>query len=647
MKRLSWLKKERLMLWRTASIWLVLALLMFSCSWLFWLMVDRYTQLQSAFIAMAQPPSVTDHLLVPFFKTMAQVSMLLVAVISGMAIAQERSQGTWIQVFKQPNRMVVNKWLASWSVSGFLLLTLLLAWLCLDGASQLHQPVIGLALLALILLLSWLKALGLYLSSLSSQSGMAILLSLVVFTLLWMLGQNQSVAEFGVNWLVLLSPLKHFDWLSGGQLSVASLIYFLLGTLVFLRLAAWQVAALGGERLAVWKQVLRTLVLIMCWLAAVFAVAKWVPVQSHQLSYKDLLPSNAQEILNQQKHTDIDVFATENSDAGKKVAEFLSPVISLLPDVRVNYLDPASQVEVMAQHGISRQGSMLVRQGGTVEDPEGGHLFVMKELSYEQWFNGLKKLQTPKDDWLVLLEGFEGGDLRGEAPEGFEQWYQSIKNAGYQVAMMSWQEGLNLPSNVKLIMLLAPKKEVSGEVVEWLQQQITQGVSIWWLTEPEQAQQQNHLSLLFDVMPLDSFYAGPLVLKDFPDHAINQSFDRPIDLYQAMTFETASDQVWQNEQGQTLAAAQVMGESRLLVTGDSDFVNNGRLLSGGNLEMSLRQLDWLLGIDDRIDLPTIGMAQSQIHLTKNQVLLYSVLMLLVLPGLLLLVALGVWYRNRR
>ena len=153
MKYLSWLKKERLMLWRTPAVWLVLALLMFSCSWLFWLMVDRYTQLQSAFVSMAQPPSVTDHLMVPFFKTMAQVSMLLIAVVSGMAIAQERSQGTWIHVFKQPNRLVANKWLASWSVSGFLLVTLGLAWLCLDGASQLHRPVIWLAALALVLLL--------------------------------------------------------------------------------------------------------------------------------------------------------------------------------------------------------------------------------------------------------------------------------------------------------------------------------------------------------------------------------------------------------------------------------------------------------------------------------------------------------------
>lgn len=646
MKYLSWLKKERLMLWRTPAVWLVLALLMFSCSWLFWLMVDRYTQLQSAFVSMAQPPSVTDHLLVPFFKTMAQVSMLLIAVVSGMAIAQERSQGTWIHVFKQPNRLVVNKWLASWSVSGFLLVTLGLAWLCLDGASQLHQPVIWLAALALILLLSWLKALGLYLSSMSSQSGMAILMSLVVFTLLWMLGQNQSVAEYGVNWLVLLSPLKHFDWLAGGQLSVASLIYFLLGTLVFLRLAAWQVAGLGGERLAFWKRMLRTLLLILVWLVATFAAAKWIPTQSHQLNYKDLLPANAQNILSQQKHTDIDVFATEDSEAGKKVAAFLSPVTALLPDVTVNYLDPASQVEVMAQHGISRQGSMLVRQGGVADDPESGNIFVMKELSYEQWFNGLKRLQTPKDDWLVLLDGFGGGDLKSEEGDGFLQWYLSIKNAGYQMAMMNWQSGLNVPSNVKLILLVAPKEEVGSEAVEWLQQQITQGVSIWWLTEPEQAQLQNHLSLLFDVMPLDSFYAGPLVLKKFPDHAINQSFDRPLDLYQAMTFETASEPVWRNEQGQTLAASQIMGEARLLVTGDSDFVNNERLLSGGNLEMSLRQLDWLLGVDDRIDLPTIGMAQSQIHLTKNQVLLYSVLMLLVLPGIMLVLAIMVWYRGR-
>ncbi len=642
MNRMTWLKKERLFLWRSPAIWLVLALLTFSSAWLFWLMVDRYVQLQTSFADLAQPPAVTSHLLVPFFKTVAQLALMLMAVISGMSVAQERSQGTWIHVFQQANRLVLNKWLASWSVSLVLLLVLVLAWWCLDSASQIHQPVVALSLLALLLLMGWLQALGMYISSLSEQSGMAILLSLVVFTLLWMLGENQALAAYGVNWLSLMSPLKHFDWLSSGQLSWASVLYFVLGTWVFLKLAAGQVSDLAHGGRAVWQKVARLLLYILIWQMAIFATARWVPTKAYQLSYQDLLPESAQQVLGQQQAIEVDVFATEDSLAGEKVAAFLQAVVPLMPSVTVNYLDPATQLEVMAQHGISRQGSMLVKQ--TAEGQQG--MFVLKALSYEQWFNGLKKLQAPKDDWLVLLDGFSGGDLHDESATGHLQWYQSIKNAGYQVAMMSWQAGLNVPSNVKLILLLAPQDELDETAIHWLQQQIAAGVSIWWLAEPEFAGSQNQLSLLFDVMPLGSFYAGPLVLKDFPVHDINKDFDRPLDLYQAMTFETASDVVWQDEQGQALAAAQVLGDARLLVTGDSDFVNNQRLLSGGNLEMSLRQLDWLLGMDDRIDLPTIGMAQSQIHLTPNQVLLYSALMLLLLPGLMLVLAIWIWYKNR-
>jgi ABC-type uncharacterized transport system involved in gliding motility auxiliary subunit len=101
-----------------------------------------------------------------------------------------------------------------------------------------------------------------------------------------------------------------------------------------------------------------------------------------------------------------------------------------------------------------------------------------------------------------------------------------------------------------------------------------------------------------------------------------------------------------NEQGQVLASTQTLTNSRLMVIGDSDFLSNAFVNSGGNLEMSFRLIDWLLQQDDRIDLPSIGLHHTQLHFSKNEILFFSAMMLLIVPLLLLIVGIYFWRRNK-
>lgn len=619
---------------RSPGLWLVMALLSFVAAWMFWLVVDRYVQLQTHFGQMQHLPSVTIHLLLPFFKTIAQLMMLVVAVLLGAAVAREKDQGTWLAVKEQCHRWLWGQWLSAWFVSFLLFVVLLLACVGLAGASTLQWPLLALGWLALLLLVAWLKSVAMWVSTWSNQAGTTTLLALVVFVLWWQMGQNQTLAQYGANWLALLSPQKHFDWLLSGQLNASSLLFFVVGTCVFLGLANTQAKALVFS----WGVVLRQAFWLVLWLALVVMAARWVPSHSYQQSYSDLLPESARQVLKQQKGIEVEIFALADSVAAEKVDAFLQPVLSLMTDVKVIHSDPAAHAETMAQLGLNVQGSMRIS--------DGDGQFVMSELSYEQLFNGLKQMQTPKDQWLVLLNGFGSKDFHDESEQGFSQWLLTIKQAGYAVASMDWKAGLNVPSNVKALIINSPEQPYSEAAIQWLQQQIANGVSLWWLTDPESFQKQDRLSLLFDALPTASFHAGPLVLDQFSPHPINLSFDRPLDLFQVALFDTASEIMWQTSQGQAIAAGQDLGDARLLVVGDTDYISNQRLLSGGNLEMSIRQLDWVLKNDDRIDLPTIGLAMSQVQMSPRRVLWLSALMLILWPGLLLICAIRTWLKNR-
>ena len=379
-------------------------------------------------------------------------------------------------------------------------------------------------------------------------------------------------------------------------------------------------------------------VVILIWLGLVVAAARWVPQIAVKHSYDDLLTSEAMQVLQQHPGLSIDVFALPDSAAANLVKNFLTPILAHMQNTDVNYIDAQENPQLVAAYGINKQGEMVVRQG----DDE----FQLRTLSYEAFFNGLKRLSQPHDQWVVMLDGWSGKSFDTDASNSYRQWLQALQSGSYQAVVLEWQLGLRLPETAKLIVLPAPEQALTGDQLAWLEQQVRQGRSVWWLTDPQLIVQQPALALMFDVMRTDAYHQGQLILKSYPPHPINRAFDRPLDLIDVLPFTTQGQPLWVNEQGQTLAATQELSNSRLLVTGDSDFISNAYLHSGGNLEMSFRMIDWLLHHDQRINLPSLGSAQSQIHLSRFEILLFAGLMLILLP--LLLAAFGCyhWYKQK-
>ncbi len=378
--------------------------------------------------------------------------------------------------------------------------------------------------------------------------------------------------------------------------------------------------------------------LLLVWMFLVFLAARLIPNWQLRPSYADLLPTSAQQVLAQQPPLSVDVFALPDSPAANLVDNFLEPLISGLSEVEVNYLDVSNNLELVKQHQINKQGEMLISS-------KQAH-FKLSTLSYEAFFNGLKKMSQPRDQWVVFLENIEGKPFSSGQVGSLSDWLAALKSANYSSMVLSWHEQLALPQQAKLLILASPSAPFDQAKMTWLEDQIKAGKSVLWLTDPQTVIVQPELSLLFDVMRTDSFHAGHLVVKDYPEHGINQFFDRPIDLVDVVPFETANESLWVNEQKQTLAATNELGNSRLMVIGDSDFLSNEFLSSGGNLEMSFRLVDWLLKHDNRIDLPSIGLGQTQLFFSQSEVLSFAGIMLVLIPLLFLILGVYHWRKNK-
>lgn len=383
---------------------------------------------------------------------------------------------------------------------------------------------------------------------------------------------------------------------------------------------------------------MKPFIIILFWLVLTVLAARFVPnyITGHQ--YDDIITPSAIQVLAQQDEVKVLVFAQSDSRAGVLVNNFLQPLLNHLPKAIVEYVNMADHPEMVQQHGIHKQGELLI-----ITNDKPIHLTT---LSYEAFFNGLKRIQIDDSQWIVFLEGLSSQSFDTKPVSGLGNWLDHLRAVNYNVTVLPFDIQLALPNNTGLLVLASPASSLDQQQIVWLEQAVDSGISLLWLVDPRTIIQQPGLALMFDVMRTDSYHEGRIIVEHFVEHEININFDRPLDMVEVLPYGTSTQSLWFNEQGQTLASTQIIDESRLMVVGDSDFLNNQQLNSGGNLEMSYRMIDWLLKYKDRIDLPTLGTDASQLHYQRHEILWFAGIMLLLIPGLLLLVAFFYWRKQK-
>ena len=351
------------------------------------------------------------------------------------------------------------------------------------------------------------------------------------------------------------------------------------------------------------------------------------------------LPERALQVFADQEQLQIEVYAAERSALGRTVSRFLQPVLDHASSVEIEYIDPDANPAVLRENGVRMHGEIIVRGQGKKR-----HL---TNLSYPDLTNLLHSLSTDADRWLVFLEGFGSRMVSSVDNSGLSTALVELQKRGYPVARAVLSADAIIPDNVKALVLPAPTQALDEDTLNWLQQQLEKGVNIWWLQEPELVDVQPRLDLMFDVQSAQPLADNPVVLKRYPEHPMNEAFDQPVQLTQAMVFETEAQPVWISDRQQILAATQELDGKRLLVTGDADFISNQFFYLAANQSMMLRMVDWLLGYDERFRWQPEIKAGTQIQLSRMQILTMAGLMLVVLPLIYLSMAGWRWFANRR
>jgi ABC-2 type transport system permease protein len=244
-------RNELYRLFLSPLAWVILALCQFLIAYLFLTHIDYFMQFQGKMSAIPGAPGVTELIAIPLLNNAATILLLIAPLITMRLIAEERRNSSLPLLFSAPlsiRQIVVGKYLGTLSFFIILLILISLMPLSLSLGADLDYGVIGAGLLGLTLLVASFTAIGLFLSSLTTQPIIAAVTTFATLFLLWIIdwaGNTQATTSTSdlFSWLSLL---RHYEPLLQGEVNSSDVAYYLIIIVAFLALT---IRRLDAERL--------------------------------------------------------------------------------------------------------------------------------------------------------------------------------------------------------------------------------------------------------------------------------------------------------------------------------------------------------------------------------------------------------------
>ena len=240
--------KELRRLFASPLAWVMLASLQVLFAFFFLLGLQAFfdTQAQMAMMQGAQTPGFTAYVVEPPFGVARILLLMVIPLLSMRLISEERRNQTLTFLMSSPlsiTQIVLGKFVALAAFLSVAVVLLTVMSLSLYAAGRLdHGLLIG-NVIGLLLLSGSFAAVGLYLSSLTTQPLIAVVATYAVLLVLWLIDVG---ATDPASPLHVLSMIKHYDAFSRGIVAVNDLVYYAVVIVLFLLLS---IRRLDADRL--------------------------------------------------------------------------------------------------------------------------------------------------------------------------------------------------------------------------------------------------------------------------------------------------------------------------------------------------------------------------------------------------------------
>lgn len=225
-------------------------------------------------------------------------------------------------------------------------------------------------------------------------------------------------------------------------------------------------------------------------------------------------------------------YATEDESVRQAVSEIVAKYQRYKPDLSLTFVNPDLEPDTVRNLGISLNGELVVQYQGRSEN--------LKTLSEQGLTNTLQRLARSGERWLVFIDGHGERKPLGVANHDLGQWAQQLAAKGFKTETHNLVQNPQLPENTRVLVLAGPQLTLLPGEVAIIQQYVSAGGNLLWLSDPSDDATQHGLKPLAAQLGIQ-FQAGMIVdpttqilgvsdprfalVSDYPKHAINQNID--------------------------------------------------------------------------------------------------------------------------
>jgi len=241
--------KEIRSLVMSPAAWIIAALVQLLAAYFFMIYLDYFISVQGELRKVNTAPGLTELVVSPLFITVAIIFLIVIPLLTMRLVSEERNKKTLTLLFSSPLSMpeiVIGKFVGILLYVYALVLIIAIMPLSLLLGTSLDMGLFFSSLLGLVLVTSSFTAVGLFMSTLTTQPFIAAIASWALLLFLWIMELGVKT-EQTTQLYSYLSMLHHYTPMMKGIINTTDVIYYLLFTSTFLILSIRRMDAIRNN----------------------------------------------------------------------------------------------------------------------------------------------------------------------------------------------------------------------------------------------------------------------------------------------------------------------------------------------------------------------------------------------------------------
>ncbi len=429
------------------------------------------------------------------------------------------------------------------------------------------------------------------------------------------------------------------------------------------------------------------LLLLLVFLLGYLAAQTRVQWDVSQNARNSLSEASLEILQKLQGPIQITAYATEQhiqfGDIRKIITDFIALYQRAKPDLFLTFIDPTEQPKLAQEAGVHANGEMVISFNDRRE-----HLAVINEQAFS---NVLMRLARAGDKLVVALSGHGERKLDGNANFDLGEFGRQLRKNGFISQQLNLAIEQEFPLNASTLIIASPQVDLLSGEVDRLLNYVDRGGNLLWLVDQESLRgllpltEKLHLTLTPGVVvdPQAEQLKAPITFAlgaSYGQHVITNNFDyitvfpfaRQITInenaeWRSISLVEAAQQGWvetgdlegEITYDQTMDVAGPVSiavaltrniqdrEQRVVVVGSGHFLANTYLGNGSNLDFGINLINWLTDDEELMVIQPRATLDNSLMFSEFELTLMVMGFLILLPVLLLMSGLAIWWRRRR